>query len=1047
MLSLKKGRRFLASTLAVLTTTLIVNPVFAAGSNSTPTPEAQAAEIVSKMSLEEKAGQMLMPDFRNWNGSAFTVMNDEVKGVIQKYHLGGVILFAENVQGTEQTARLTDGLQKASTQIPLLLSIDQEGGSIVRLQTGTNMPGNMPLGATRDADLAYRTGKAIGEELYALGINTNFAPDMDVNLNPDNPVIGIRSFGGNADMVAQMGVAYAKGVQDAGDIATVKHFPGHGDVATDSHTGLPLVPYDMTRLKNVELKPFQAAMDNGIDMIMSAHIQFPAVDDTKVISKKDGAEIYLPATLSKKVMTDLVRTQMGYKGVIVTDALNMQAISDNFGKEDAVIRAINAGVDIALMPTVVQSTTQIANLDSVFNAVVNAVNTGVIPQSRINESATRVIALKIRRGIYNPAGNTDTRTIDEKIANANAVVGSSTHRAIETEGVNKAVTLIRNDNKILPFKLSNNAKVVVITPFPDRNNLLETGVMEAAAASNVQGVTVTKYTYSTSTVPTNVKNAMLAADYVIFGSYVYNVASRKTGSFYADYALDINNIASTNNIKMVDVSICYPYEPMYLNNAKTLINVYGRYATAPNPSLNLLGATRAIFGLINPTGKLPVDVPNPNDTTKNIYDFGYGLVYDQTAKQAEDLVAKAEASLGQNDIDTANAFLSTLPNYPGKSELISRIQRVETNLSGINVGGAALQGFAPDKTEYNVILPAGTTSAPQVSVSPVYNKSKTAVTQASALPGTAIITITAEDGITAKNYTINFTVAKIATAALSIDKNTIDRTKTEQLHVSGKLDNGEDADLSKATIKYVSSNDNIVSVDDNGVIKANKLGSAELTAIVTLNGTAVQSNSVTVNVNDLKMDPVQISLDYEKPIVEVNEETTITLNAKAAKNLYGFDMSFKYDKDLFDLVSVTPKDEFNWGPDGVVQDGNGKVRVVGILRGKSEGISGDIALVTVKLKAKNKTEAGSLTILNGSQFSDKDTALYTLDKDVSQNIAVANSDFDLNGQIIINDLVAVARAFGLGSKDDHYSKALDMNKDGIIDITDLAYVAKKVLGN
>jgi beta-N-acetylhexosaminidase len=768
MLKWKRSKKHLSVALTILMISLMASSVYAT-SPLTETPEEQATEIVSKMTLEEKVGQMLMPDFRTWNGKNFTVMNEEVAGVISKYHLGGVILFAENVAGTEQSTRLVDGLQKASPNIPLLLSIDQEGGSIVRLQTGTNMTGNMPLGATRSTDLTYKVGKAIGEELHSLGINTNFAPDMDVNINPDNPVIGIRSFGGNPQMVADLGVAYAKGLEDAGEVATVKHFPGHGDVSTDSHTGLPLVPYDMNRLKNVELKPFQAAMDNDIDMIMSAHIQFPAVDDTKVTSLKDGSQIYLPATLSKKVMTDLVRTQMGFKGVIVTDALNMGAIADNFGTSDAVIRAINAGVDIALMPATVHGTSDIPKFDSMFNAVINAVNTQVIPLSRIDESAKRIISLKIKRGIYSPSGTTDNRTIDEKVANAMLVVGSAEHKAIETEAVNKAVTLVRNDDGILPFKLKDGDKVFIITPFSDRNALLVTGVNEVIAASNLKNITVTSNTYSTSSHVLNAANktAMLAANYVIFGTYVYDAASKRVGSGYADNALDANTYANTNGIKMVNVSICYPYEPMYLTNAKTLIDVYGRYATGTNPALNLLGATRAIFGLINPTGKLPVDVPDPTnmtDATKNIYNFGFGLVYPQTSQDAVNLVAQAETSLKQADFDTASNFINELPDYPGKAELVARLQNIKGKLSIATLSSITIAGnkeideFSPDTLSYNVVLPERTVTVPTVTAIPTISAATVVVTPAATLPGTTSILVTASDRVTTRTYTINFTV-------------------------------------------------------------------------------------------------------------------------------------------------------------------------------------------------------------------------------------------------------------------------------------------------
>ncbi len=273
--------------------------------------ETDVKTIVEGMSVEEKVGQMLMPDFRNWQrqgeskATGFTEMNDEVGSIIQKYHLGGVILFAENVVGTEQTVRLIDGLQNASTELPLFITIDQEGGIVTRLQTGTNLPGNMALGATRSEKYAYQTGKIIGEELSSLGVNVNFGPSLDVNNNPDNPVIGVRSYSSNPELVSKLGIQTIKGLQRTDIAATAKHFPGHGDTATDSHYGLPLVTHDKDRLHAVELLPFQNAIDEGVDMIMTAHVQFPAFDDTTYISKKDGQEILVPATLSKKVLTGL----------------------------------------------------------------------------------------------------------------------------------------------------------------------------------------------------------------------------------------------------------------------------------------------------------------------------------------------------------------------------------------------------------------------------------------------------------------------------------------------------------------------------------------------------------------------------------------------------------------------------------------------------------------------------------------------------------------------------------------------------------------------
>lgn len=648
------------------------------------TPEEQAAAIVSKMTVEEKVGQMLMPDFRNWNGSGFTVMNDEVKGVIEKYHLGGVILFAENVKGTEQTTRLVDGLQQASPEIPLLITIDQEGGIVRRLQTGTGMPGNMALGATRSTDLSYRVGNVIGRELNSLGINVNFGPDLDVNINPANPVIGVRSFGSDPKMVSDLGVAYIKGVQAAGVAATGKHFPGHGDTATDSHLGLPVVTHDIDTLNKVDLVPFKAAIASGVDAIMTAHVAFPAVDDTKVISKKDGTLVNLPATLSKKVLTDLLRTEMGFKGVVSTDALNMKAISDHFGTEESVIMAINAGTDIALMPAVVQSTDQIANLDKVYNAVVNAVKTKVIPESRTTESATRLITLKIKRGIYDPSGSSTKPSIDERVVNANSIVGSAENKAVEKEASEKAVTILRNNGNKLPFSLKSGKKIVLISLNTARNTSMVDTINSITSHNNLTNVDIKAFTYSSSAklLTPEQKAAIAAADYVITNSV--NMTPDATGSFYdIDYINSVADYANSIDKPMVNISVRNPYDIMYTPKVKANIAVYGNLGNDPaNPPAapNIPAGISAIFGQINPTGKLPVFIPDPSDPTKNLFDFGFGLIYKATKMEAENLIAKAKKSSCQKDLDYAKDFVNSLPDNPEKTKLINAIAKISTKI-------------------------------------------------------------------------------------------------------------------------------------------------------------------------------------------------------------------------------------------------------------------------------------------------------------------------------------------------------------------------------
>ena len=395
-------------------------------------------------------------------------------------------------------------------------------------------------------------------------------------------------------------------------------------------------------------------------------------------------EVNLPATLSKKVLTGLLRTELGFKGVISTDALNMQAIADHFGPEESVIMAINAGTDIALMPAMVQNKDQIANLDKVYNAVVNAVNTNVIPISRINESATRIITLKIKRGIYDPSGTSTKPSIDERVANANAIVGSAENKAVEKEASEKAVTLLRNKGNILPFKLKSGKKIVLISLNPARNTSMVDTINSIVASNNLKDVDIKTFTYSTSAkvLTPEQKSAIDAADYVITNSV--NMTPDATGSFYdIDYINSVADYANSKDKPMVNISVRNPYDIMYTPNVKANIAVYGNLGNDPaNPPAapNIPAGINAIFGQINPTGKLPVFIPNPADKTVNLFDFGFGLIYKATKMEAEDLIAKAKKSSCQKDLDSAKNFVNSLPDNPEKTKLLDKIAKVQEKI-------------------------------------------------------------------------------------------------------------------------------------------------------------------------------------------------------------------------------------------------------------------------------------------------------------------------------------------------------------------------------
>ncbi|QED46872.1 beta-N-acetylhexosaminidase [Cytobacillus dafuensis] len=551
-------------------------------------------KAIEHMTMEEKVGQMLMPDFRNWNGKNVTEMNAEIAQLVKDYHLGGVILFRENTVTAAQTTKLVSAYQEAAEKYGLIISIDQEGGIVTRLQTGTDMPGNMALGATRSEELAEKVGRTIGEELNALGINMNFGPVLDVNNNPDNPVIGVRSFGEDPELVANLGNAYIKGLHETGTAATAKHFPGHGDTAVDSHVGLPAVPHDLDRLKKVELYPFQQAMDSGIDAIMSAHVTFPKIDDTKAISKKDGTEVSVPGTLSHKILTGLMREEMGFKGVIVTDAMNMGAIADHFGSVDAAIRAVKAGADVLLMPV---------GIVEVANGIYDSVKSGDISIERIEQSVERILTLKLNRGIVMAEVE---QSLDEKVANAIQVVGSADHKAIEKEAAAKSITLVKN-NTVLPLNVAKEDKIVVVGGSSLSANLLADEVKK-----HHENVTY----INTSTTLTDSQMAQVrGAKSIIVSTYTSSVSARMPSG---SQMLMTNQLIGTG-IPVIAVGARNPYDIMSYTDVDAYLVQYGFRPASFEAAAN------TIFGKNNPTGKLPVTIYNHDGSV--LYGFDHGLGY------------------------------------------------------------------------------------------------------------------------------------------------------------------------------------------------------------------------------------------------------------------------------------------------------------------------------------------------------------------------------------------------------------------------------------
>lgn len=394
---------------------------------------------LENMTLQQKIGQMLVIGF---NGIE---VNDRIIRAIRNYHIGNIILFAGNFKNPKQLYNLNKELQILALKengLPLFITIDQEGEMVTRITNGaTFFPGNMALSAGGNEEDAYLYGKYSGEELKALGINFNLAPVLDVNNNKDNPVIGVRSYGKNPQRVSKLGSAYIKGLQENGIIATGKHFPGHGDTSVDSHLDLSSVNHNKDRLEKVELYPFKEAIKMGIKAIMSAHVMFPAYEDRK-----------LPATLSDKVLTGLLRNKLNFNGLIVTDCMEMKAIDSYFGTVEAAVMSIKAGADMICI-----SHTEKKQI-GVLNRIIEKVESKGIGGERINESVTRIIKFKSEIDIESFI-NSSYEIVDN-------IINSNTHKEFSEKISNNSITIVR-DNGLLPIKkeeeilvISTNAQVL-----------------------------------------------------------------------------------------------------------------------------------------------------------------------------------------------------------------------------------------------------------------------------------------------------------------------------------------------------------------------------------------------------------------------------------------------------------------------------------------------------------------------------------------------------------------------------------------------------------
>ncbi|WP_299527614.1 glycoside hydrolase family 3 protein [uncultured Streptomyces sp.] len=579
----------------------------AEGAGSAGAPERSLRRIIARMSLEEKVGQLFVmrvyghsataPDQADIDLNLAEIGVRTAAEMIERYHVGGIIYFtwAHNTRDPQQIAELSNGIQRAGlagpSRVPLLISTDQEHGIVCRVgEPATLLPGAMALGAGGSREDARRAGQIAGAELAALGINQNYAPDADVNVNPANPVIGVRSFGSEPDAVAGLVAAQVKGYQSARIASTAKHFPGHGDTSTDSHTGLPVIHHTRAQWSELDAPPFRAAVAAGIDSIMTAHIVVPALDPSED-----------PATLSRPILTGILREELGYDGVVVTDSLGMEGVRTKYGDDRVPVLALHAGVDQLLNPP---------SLDVAWNAVLEAVRSGELTEARLDESILRILRLKSKLGLFRDPFVT-ARGVDR-------TVGTRAHLAAADRIAERTTTLLDDPAKLLPLSRRSHRNILVVGADPaSPSGTTGPPTTTLAAAFGELGYAATAL--STGTAPTSAQIAAAVAaaegkDAVVVGTYNVSATSSQRTL--------VSALAATG-VPVVTLAIRNPYDIARLAGTGYAASL----ASYSWTDVELRAAVRVIAGQASPRGRLPVPVPRADDPAAVLYPVGHGLSY------------------------------------------------------------------------------------------------------------------------------------------------------------------------------------------------------------------------------------------------------------------------------------------------------------------------------------------------------------------------------------------------------------------------------------
>ncbi|HMM80079.1 MAG TPA: glycoside hydrolase family 3 N-terminal domain-containing protein [Pyrinomonadaceae bacterium] len=554
----------------------------------------RADKFLKKMSVEEKVGQLIQigvnAKFANRDSSFYK----EIERQVVDNKVGGIIFFGAPMY---ETSILINRMQ-TEAKVPLLMALDAETGIGMRFADAINFPWAMAVAATGDAEYARRIGVITGREARAMGFQHVYAPVLDVNNNAANPVINVRSFGEDPEKVARFGTAFIEGVQSEKAIATAKHFPGHGDTDVDSHRGLPIIDHSLASLEKTELVPFRAAINDGVASVMIAHIALPQIDDEIVLPLKNyrggdaetGAEIveqkaYIPATLSRKVQTDLLRNEMGFKGLIVTDAMSMSGLTLYFEQGEAGVRAFLAGSDLLEKPS---------DPDAMIAGILAAVKSGRIPQERLDDSVRRILAWKSAVGLF-----------DNRITNIDAmdrIISGPESLALTNEVAAKAITLVRNDANALPLDRSKKIVFLGLSNGFDGPDTMASFV-STLRSSGLRSSSFYLQENSLAEQAQAARTAASEADIVIVGLYGRVRSGAKNSVGVPENGAAILRELLANGKQVVGVSFGNPYVLSSFPEMKTYVVAYGDMSSLQR------AAARSILGQQPITGRLPISLP------------------------------------------------------------------------------------------------------------------------------------------------------------------------------------------------------------------------------------------------------------------------------------------------------------------------------------------------------------------------------------------------------------------------------------------------------